>query len=210
MNKHILQEITYHTLTEKEKDSLLVNFKGVLNKEMSDSKYDSEVYVLNDNRIIFDMMDMKTFLFNDLDDLKNFKKLTSKIAKESVKSKIQVKDKNFIDKIDLYTTFFLNSYDLDFSDVNELKKLDSLLESFNEKEILKHKNSLVAIIGCFLKENVINGEWIYLKNDAVNTINPVINCDNGLFEPIYILEDIVYNKKSFFLYIDNLIKNYNR
>lgn len=211
MTEHILRDIKFYTINQKEKNTLIKEFDGLFKEDLSDKKYSSKVYMLNDNRVIFDMVDMKIFLFSSLSDMERFKAITSEIAVENVKSQIEIKDDDFISKVYLYITFFKDSFsiDIDFNNVEDLKKIDTLIDKKEYDIIIKYKNSLVAIAGEFIRLNVKNGEWKYLV-DNTNPINPVIDCHKGLFEPIYIIEEVIYNEKSLYNYVNDLLNNYYR
>lgn len=207
MNEHKLGNISYYTISKIEKDSLIKEFNGLIKKELGDVKYDSCVYLLNDRRVIFDMFEMQTFLFKSLFDLRDFKRLVLQIAESSVERKIIVNDSNFLNKIDLYVSFFEEEFEIvfDFNDLNDLKKLDVII-SEKRGEVLKFKLSIIAIIGKYISSNMDETEWAYLR-EGNNLINPIVNSEDRLFEPLYISEEILYNKKSAYKYLSDLLKS---
>lgn len=198
MKKIDFEKISCYIINKKEKDSLLKNNNGILDKNLSDTEKMLEAYKLNDGKYVYDMVDIQTFMFNSADDLKFFLKRTTEIAIKSTKSQIDIKDENLLEKKDLYINLFLENYEieLDFEKLDHLKKIDILFRDNKIENITpKYNYSLTLIVGEFLNYNITDFSWSKLIIDNRNsTFKYILLKNNQMLEPAVILESII-NKK---------------
>lgn len=191
MNKKTFYEIEYSVLTGKEKKAILTN-QDVSNvkKEKGDN-----IFTLNDGRIVYEMVDVKTYLFKNIIDFNYFEKKSVELANESVGRKTAIKDLTFINKIPFYIELFKQRYSLDFdpNDLNSLKKVDNVLNSIERQNILKFRRSIIAIIGESIVLKTEDGKW---KNFQINknTNIPAIFAKGSVIDPVAIFDYEFYEK----------------
>ena len=199
MKKIDFEKISCYIINNKEKDSLLKNNNGVLDKSLSNTEKMLEAYKLNDGKYVYDMVDIQTFMFNSVDDLKFFLKRTTEIATGSVENFIVIKDEGLLEKKDLYINFFLENYEieLEFGKLDNLRKIDLLFRENRIENITpKYNYSLTLIIGEFLKYNIADFNWskLIIDNNKKGAFKYVLLKKNHMLEPSVILESII-NKK---------------
>lgn len=200
MKKIEFENITMYSISEKEMKDLLREYKGFLDNELTNSETSCNVYNLDNRKVIYEMIGLQSFLFNSQNDLQYFLKRTTEIATGSVKRKFEIKDENFIDKKELYVKLFIQEFglELDFKNINDLKKVDEIFKKVDIKNIVpKYNYSLVAIVGEFLKSNMKNADWKSLKVSDDTPIRYVIYGGRNLQDPSSVLESIIYNKSNF-------------
>lgn len=219
MKKIEFERITLYSLSVKEMEKFLQDYKGVLNKELTDKEKLCNIYNLNDDRIIYEMIDLNCYLFSNINDFKEFKIKASELSKNSNKSKFEIKDENFISKRDLYINLFCQNLDLNinFKNIDDLKKIDSLFRKNDVNDIIpKYNYSLIAIVGEFLKNNIENSEWKRLQINENSFAKYILYWGNDIQVPSDVLEEIVYNKSNlkrnttFYKTIKGIVDYYKR
>ena len=209
MNKKKFFDIDFFILTKNEKKIILNNKADfTLRVEKGDN-----IYTLNDGRIIYEMLDVKTYLFNNITDFNYFESKCIEIANEETKSKTEVKDLKFIEKRFLYIDFFKQAYGIDFNlnDLKSIKTIDDLLNSLNKEDILKYKLSIIAVIGelIILNSDSKDGKWkdFQIKKDI---FTPMIFVKGSVIDPVKIFDNEFYEKyeKGKKISILNSVKQY--
>lgn len=195
MQKKTMFDINFHLISAKEKDSLINTFRGVFDNENSNLDVGDSLFVLNDGRIIYEMTDIKTFLFQNKQEFKSYVDKSVQLGLESTKSRIIIKDEKFIQKRDLYVELFNSTYSLELEpkDIKTLSKVDSILNSINEQDILKFKLSIIAIIGEYISHNCKEAIWKYLNHPSAGKI-PILIANGTIIEPVKIFEVQFYDQ----------------
>lgn len=200
MKRIEFEEIVMYSISDKEMNDLLINQGGVLNTKFTDLADSINVYNLNNGNVIYEMVELRSFLFDSENDLEFFLKRTVEIAHNDVKRKIEIKDENFINKKELYIQLFIHAFDisLDFKNIEDLKKVDQIIKCQGINDIIpKYNYSLVAILGEFLKFNMNNVDWKSLKIRDDLPVRYVIFGGQHLHDPSVILENIIYHNSNF-------------
>lgn len=160
------------------------------------------VHYLSNGSVIFEMENIKGYLFNNTDDFNKFIERSSKpqpIGDSMLTYTHPIKDSLFIDKIEQYVTFFFgqHNFTLDFGDKGDLEKFDKILNQLKVEELKKYRLSIVAIIGEFIVNNCYNANWKYLNiPNSQKEKQPVIMINNNttLIVPAQIFYD-QYNQR---------------
>jgi len=189
--------IKYFELTNKERQAILED-KILVTREESNGDY---IYRLSDDRVVYEMKDIVTFLFTTEDDFDNYMKITG--SPEPLDEILQtfthpIKDSSFIEKRELYITFFAGELELniDISDIEDLSKVDVELNNLSIEELKKYRLSIIALIGEFIVTNLHGAEWKYLNiPNPQKERSPVVMVDSKtLINPASIFYE-EYNKK---------------
>ncbi|RUT67791.1 hypothetical protein D0817_24565 [Flavobacterium cupreum] len=210
MTKKTFYEIEFFILKEKDKKSILLSSKDFIQKKVKGDN----IYELADGRIIYEMIGIEIYLFQNKEDFNYFEVKCEEIANESVKRKTEIKDLNFIEKRFLYIDFFKQAYNIDFktSDLNSLIKLDDLLNTLKKEDVLKYRLSIIAIIGESIISNTKEGKWRNFQISK-NVNIPAIFVQGSVIDPVEIFDNQIFtksdkrNKISISNYLKKLIKS---
>jgi hypothetical protein len=192
-------DIKIFELTNKERDSLL------LTKSHRTTAYKGNfIHQITDGQVVYELTDVKNYLFDSQSDFYKFieKTATPQVIGEFIFSYTHpVKDSTFIEKINDYIVLFTgaNEVVLNLRNIDDLKKVDSLLNRWEMSEFRKFRLSLIALVGEFVlnKLGTDDAGWKYF-NYSVNgksERNPaIIFKGKTIIDPATIVNDQYNNK----------------
>lgn len=195
MKKKTFKDIDYFELSDKERVKIMDEHKQIDTKGYKGDL----IHKLANGQVIFEMKGITSFLFESEERFKKYIEITEQpqATDEELRTYSHpISDSSFIEKKDMYVSFFLgqNELELDLNIIDELKKLDEVLNKMSNEDVKKYRLSLVAIIGEFISLNIEGAEWKYL-NVTNSERHPVILVkDKELVNPATIFYD-EYNRK---------------
>lgn len=196
MKEKTFKSIEYFELSNRERVKMMGDHEPI---DTKDYKGDL-IHKLPNGQIIFEMKGITSFLFESEERFKEYIEITEQPQATDGKLRTYshpISDSSFIEKKDMYVSFFLGQTELeiDLNNIDELKKLDEVLNRMSNEDVKKYSLSLVAIIGEFISLNIEEAEWKYL-NITNSERHPVILVkDKELVDPATIFYE-EYNRKS--------------
>lgn len=186
--------ITMYVLPGKEVKKYISNNKGAFDSEFSKITRVS-TYVFPTEMYLYDFS-AYAFLFKTKDDLLKFRKKSLELADKELKArKLSSLNETFIKETDDLILDFEreNNIKLDFNQLLDLKKLDSLINNSVNKQIFGNQwiNNLIAIVGKFIivslqahwAINKVNGiDLVLIVDDQMNSYNPIYIVDKEINE----------------------------
>lgn len=156
--------IEFYKLSDAEKVQLLESANNLIVDEFDDET----LYKLPDGRLIYEVEGANNFLFLTVDDFNKYVEYTEKPMQigDSLQTYTHpIKDKRFIEKRDMYFSFFcgVHKVQLDVTKLEDLQKFDTVLNQLDNTEIKKYRLSIIAIVGEFLVSSCPNAEWKYIN-----------------------------------------------
>ncbi len=195
MKKKFFGGITFYEISDQERDVLLAGGS-------SSEEYKADlIYDLADGRVIYEMKYVKNYLFNSRRDFDLF---IEKIEHpQGIGGLLQtythpIEDDRFIEKREMYVAFFVDQYnvEIDVSSLDELDKLDDLLNELTLEELKEYRLSIIALIGDSIVSNFEGARWVYLNipNPQGERAPVIIIKGKTLIDPASVYYE-EYNKK---------------
>src|SRR5690606_25887334 len=148
------KNVEYFVLTKKE-----------MLKLIKENKYKTElvenherVYFLEDNRVIFEMIDVKNFLFSSKEDFLRFKGKVIEESLSSVQNEFEIRNTNLY-VYDEVINFLSKELNKDITNENILE----LIETTDKNLLLRHGSYFTFLLGSHIIKNNPDIEWKYLK-----------------------------------------------
>lgn len=195
MKKKAFKDIDYFELSDNERLKIMGGHKPVDTKEYKGDL----IHKLANGQVVFEMKGITSFLFESEERFKKYIELTEQPQATDDKLRTYshpIGDSRFIEKKDMYVSFFLGQTELeiDLSVIDELKKLDVVLNRMSTEDVKKYRLSLVAIIGEFISLNIEGAEWKYLYITSSERHPVILIKDKEVVNPATIFYD-EYNSK---------------
>jgi hypothetical protein len=190
MKEELYHGIKMYKLSGRETKKYILNNKGAFDPEFSKSNR-IYTYVFQNGSYLYDF-NAHAFLFTTKEDLLKFNSITNELAdKELNAQKIDHLDAKFIKNVNSLIFDFELFYKLkfDFDKLDDLKRLDSLINHLKDKKSFKitWKYNLIAIVGQFLIGQLKTANWAV---HTINGVSDVIISDGqvNLYDPIHIVD----------------------
>ena len=148
------KNVEYIVLTKKEMLKLIKEIKH--RTELLENH--ERVYFLEDNRVLFEMIDVKNFLFSSKEDFFRFKGKVIEESFNSVQNEFEIRNTNLY-VYDEVIDFLSKDLSKDITHENILE----LIETIDKNLLLRHGSYFTFLLGSHIIRNNPDIEWKYLK-----------------------------------------------
>lgn len=167
-------------------------------KGITVGKSGSCYYQLLDGRVIYDVIGVKYYLFQNLIDFESFIALSQSEKTYVTTAIYPIDDENFIEHKDEYINTFIKRFTskIAFERMDELKRIDEFLSTLDKAQLWELRIPIIATCGEFLINKSNTGTWKYLNTSikGVKQRQPIFIVEGKLISPSLIF-DLEYDKK---------------
>lgn len=190
MKEEFYYGIKMFVIPKKSISKYISEHKGKLDDALS-REYRIETYTFPDKSYLYDFRS-HAFLFTSKEDLVRFNNVSKEVsAKELALQSDNSFDEKFISGTETLISEFEKRFSLklEFGNLNDLKKLDHLINTSNSKGVFgqQWKAHIVAIVGKFIIAQLKGGVWA-LSNMGNQRLICIVDSDLKQYNPLRVVD----------------------